>query len=123
MNSNNDILISLIIGLASITFIDSVGAMLSRKMQFKYTYLSIISFMVYIAIGYVVSINHPLIFAMVINAFLGFYDATIGMKLSLIFKANILEPKIDMQVWKVTLSMVVTAIFLALIGHLIRNWF
>ena len=83
-----NIIICLLIGLAGITFIDVLGAIASRKLSFKYVKLISVSLLFYIYMGYLVSKNYGLAIAFVINNLIGFYDATVGLRLSIILKAN-----------------------------------
>ena len=87
MNYTNALLI-LFCGLLFITIIDTAGAIASRKLNFKYARLSVLSFAVYIGVGYLVSKQYGFDTALFINALLGTYDATIGLRLSYILKAN-----------------------------------
>jgi hypothetical protein len=75
-------------GLVLITAIDTLGAIASRKFNFNYAYLSVLSFAVHIALGYFVSLQYGLSGAIVASAVAGLYDATIGFKLSIHLNAN-----------------------------------
>jgi hypothetical protein len=114
------ILLLFIIDLISITLIDTLGAIASRKLNFKYIYLSALSFLVYIVIGYLVSKPYSLTIALFINGILGLYDGTIGLYLSLTLKAN--NGMDDEQIQKVlgvnsAIVMIITSIPLTLIGY------
>ncbi len=78
----------LLAGLLTITIIDTVGAILSRKLQFKYAYLSILSFILYFSMGYLVMLRFDVEKVLVINALLGIYDGSVGLWLSLKLNAN-----------------------------------
>jgi hypothetical protein len=81
-------LICLGIGLLSLLLIATIGSIASRKLNFKYTYLAILSLLIYISAGYFVSKEYPLSTALLVNFLLGFFDGTAGFKLSVALKAN-----------------------------------
>lgn len=81
-------LLSLGIGLSALTLIATLGSIASRKFNFRYTQLAILSVVVYISAAYFVSKEYPLSTALLANFLLGFFDGTIGLKLSIAFKAN-----------------------------------
>ncbi|RAJ77587.1 hypothetical protein CLV59_107354 [Chitinophaga dinghuensis] len=78
----------LLAGLLSVTIIDTVGSILSRKLQFKYSYLSILSFVVYFFMGYLVIQRFNVEIVIAISALLGIYDGTVGLWLSIKLNAN-----------------------------------
>lgn len=86
--TNFNFLIYALVGLASITLVDTIGAIASRKMNFKYSYLSVVSFTIYILVAFFVAKDYSLPLALFINAILGLYDGTIGFWFSIILKAN-----------------------------------
>ena len=111
--------IPLIIGLISITVIDTVGAVVSRTMKFNYAYLSILTFVVYTSIGYYVSTHYQLSIALLINAIMGLYDGSIGFWLSIILKSNsglTIEQSYEMLGVKSALAMIIASIAFGLIG-------
>ena len=77
-----------IFGLLAVTILCTVGAYTSRRFSYNFMYLSIISFFIYMGIGYFVTQKTNLSVAILSSLIVGFYDATVGWKLSLIFKAN-----------------------------------
>lgn len=113
------LLLFLLSGLAIITVIDTVGAILSRKLQFKYVYLTVVSGALYIIMGYLVSLKFSLGIALGVNAILGLYDGSAGLWLCLKLKANIdnREETADMLNVKTAVTMMVVAVVLGLIGH------
>ncbi len=109
----------LILGLVLITLIDTVGAIASRKFNFKYAYLSIFSFAVYVGLGYLLSKQYDPLFVFLIAGLLGLYDGTIGLRLSIILKANNglgTNKSMELLNAKTAISMVFTAILFAFIG-------
>lgn len=113
------LLLFLLSGLAIITVIDTVGAILSRKLQFKYVYLTVVSGALYIIMGYLVSLKFSLGIALGVNAILGLYDGSAGLWLCLKLNANIdnREETADMLNVKTAVTMMVVAVVLGLIGH------
>ena len=108
-----------ITGLAGVTIIDTVGAYASRKFNFNYGYLIIVSAGLYIVIGYLCANRYNLSMAFLINGLLGLYDGTIGLKLSILLKANkglSAEKSQEIGVEKIGLMMVFMGFFFALVG-------
>jgi hypothetical protein len=119
-----DFILYFCIGLVCITLIDTVGAIASRKLNFKYVYLSILSFLVYIFIGYIISKQYNLTTAIYINGILGFYDGTIGFWLSIKLKANNglrIEQSQNVLGLQTGIIMTVVAIIFAFIGYSILS--
>lgn len=111
----------LLLALTAVTLIASLGAIASRVFNFNYGYLSILSFLVYVAIGYFVSPAAGLNIAILVSLAVGFYDATIGVKISFACKANF--GRLQDEVEKVTPSFMLTTMLfisplLAFIGYL-----
>jgi hypothetical protein len=75
-------------GLLAVTTIDVLGSLSSRRMNYKYVYLTPISFLVYFCIGYQGHSIATLTWTLIIACLTGIYDGTIGWKLSIILKAN-----------------------------------
>ena len=84
----NPIIIHICSGLLAITLIDTLGAIASRKFNFKYVYLSVFSFVVYTLLGYFVAREYSLNATIVSTCLVGIYDATVGWHFSLVLKAN-----------------------------------
>lgn len=78
----------LVCGLLVVTIIATIGAIASRKLNFQYTWLSLASAVFYTYAGYLLSRETDLLMALIVNNVIGFYDATIGLKLCMAFKAN-----------------------------------
>ena len=75
-------------GLLAVTMIDVVGSISSRKMNYKYMYLTPVSFLTYGIIGYCGNQISTLVWTLLIVCTVGIYDGTIGWRLSIILKAN-----------------------------------
>jgi len=121
MNYYLYITIYFLTGLICITLIDTVGAVASRKLNFKYTYLSIVSFIVYIGIGYLISKQYGLTIALIVNAILGLYDSTVGMSLSIRAKANTGNITGVEGNPKMIVGMIITALFLGIFGYFLSG--
>lgn len=109
----------LIAGFIIITFIDTIGAAASAKFQFKYVYLSLLSLLVYIALGFIISKYFDFKKVIMINGLLGLYDGTIGFWLSIKLNANtgLAPEKIsEMRGPKTAIPMVIIAIIFGAIG-------
>lgn len=75
-------------GMLAILLVDTLGAITSRKYQFRYEYLGIISTIIYVGMGFLVSRQAGLATAAAVNCALGFFDSTIGLYLAIRLKAN-----------------------------------
>jgi hypothetical protein len=115
----SSLLLYFLSGIAIITIIDSVGAILSRVLNFKYVYLIVVSVALYIFMGYLVAKNFNLSIALAINAVLGLYDGSAGLWLCLKLKANIdnREETGNMLNVKTAVTMMVIAVTLGLVGY------
>ena len=114
--------ICLIAGLTGVTIIDTVGAVSSRKLNFKYGNLIVLSAALYIYISFIASLEYNYLMAFLINGLIGFYDGTIGLKLSAFCKANgglTIEKIQEVGKAKIALMMINIAFFFALIGFLL----
>ncbi|MCU0469469.1 MAG: hypothetical protein MUF58_12785 [Arcicella sp.] len=106
-----------LIGVFLIVTLDVVGSIVSRQFGFKYVYLAPLSFAIYIFISFLITRNTGWKTSLFIIAFLGIFDATIGWKLSMFFKANT-EAKYEITIPNV-LSMVIVTIIFGIIGSAI----
>ncbi len=107
-------------GLLGITLIDTLGAIASRRLSFKYVYLSILSFLVYTTTGFFTGKIFDLSMAISVNAVLGLFDGTVGLWLSIILRANTglsTEESYKMIGPKTAISMILMGILFALIGN------
>jgi hypothetical protein len=108
----------------AVTLIDTVGAFASRRLQFNYTYLSVLTLTVYWMIGYYgagIASNKMVLLASVV---VGAYDATVGFKLSKICKANfgIFEKETEKVTYGyVLVAMIIIAPLFSGIGYAIKT--
>jgi hypothetical protein len=78
----------------------------------------------YVCIGYLTSKEYELSTGLLVNALIGFYDGTIGFKLSIILKANTglnKEKSLEHLNGKTAFFMITIAIVFALIGYAISK--
>jgi hypothetical protein len=111
--------ICLFVGIIGITIIDTVGAVSSRKFNFKYGYLIGVSAALYIYIAFVAAIEYNYLMAFLVNGLIGYFDGTIGLRLSVFCKANggLSKEKVqEIGKAKIALMMINVAFFFALIG-------
>jgi len=83
-----DLLLLCGFGLLTITLVDVLGSITSRKLTYKYVYLTPVSLIIYGLIGYVGYQIGSLMWTLLIAGIIGIYDGTIGWRLSIVLKAN-----------------------------------
>jgi|GEM_PF-657443 len=108
----------------AVTFVDTIGAFASRRLQFNYTYLSVLSLAIYALLGYFgagATSNKMVLLASVV---VGAYDGTVGFKLSKICKANfgIFEKETEKVTYGyVLVAMIIIAPLFSGIGYAIKT--
>ena len=112
----------LIAGIIIIILTGTLGAAASRKYNFNYSYLSIVSIAMYMLIAFFASRQAGLVTAVVVNCILGAIDSTLGLYLAIQLKANtkvgperltrLLNPN-------TVLIMILFAFLLTIAGHLL----
>lgn len=121
--SYSTLVLYLLSGAAIITIIDTLGAILSRVLQFKYVYLSVLSATLYILMGYQVSQHFNLTMVIAINAVLGLYDGSAGLWFSLKLNANVGDNRDEaaqMLSVSTAIVMMIIAVVLGLIGYALK---
>lgn len=89
MENLNIILSYTLLGIGLVTIIDISGSIISRRLNFNYGYFTILSFVVYTYIPYLVMKEINLAFSTFLCSLLiGYYDGYFGWKISQQFKAN-----------------------------------
>lgn len=114
----------LLAGLLIVTLIDTVGAIASRKLNFNYMWLGVASGILYTCVAYQIALQGGLLLAVIVNNLIGFYDATVGLKLALALKANYIvkeEEKKYLTTQYTVASMMLVASVLALLGYIIAK--
>lgn len=71
-----------------IALLNTIGAITSRRFNYKYAWLSVLSFSVYSFIGYSMGPRLGISIAILCSLVVGFFDATAGWKISKLLKAN-----------------------------------
>lgn len=84
-------------GLVAVTTIDVLGSISSRKLNYKYVYLTPLSFLVYFFMGYQGHFIATLPWTLIIVCLTGIYDGTIGWRLAIILKANFADKAEQMK--------------------------
>jgi hypothetical protein len=120
MKDFNILICYLISGLLVIVLLAILGAILSRKLNFKYSYLSLITAILYILVAYFICRIADLKTALIINGLLGLFDSTIGFLLSIKFQSNsgyTKEQSIKMIGLKTSIAMIIIALAFSLVGY------
>lgn len=120
MKDFNTLICYLISGLLVIVLIATLGAVLSRKLNFKYSYLSMFSAILYITLAYLICKIADLKTALIINVFLGLFDSTIGFLLSIKFQSNsgyTREQSTNMIGLKTSIVVMIFALVFSLVGY------
>ncbi len=107
-------------GIISVTLIDSIGALASRRLNFNYAWLIILSLLTYLLLGYFGSKHINPSTAITVSIFVGIYDATVGLWFSIKFNANINqsgdEPK-SPGVFHLLVLMLIISVIFSTIGY------
>ena len=101
------------IALLSVTAIDALGAIASRKFRFNYGYFTVLSFTTYLLTGYFLSFVTSLSSVLLLCGMVGIFDGTVGFKI-----AKRLKPyagKVNYDEIKHDYSVVLLIFFLAII--------
>ena len=111
----------ILFSLVAVTLLCTVGAITSRKFQFNFAYLSLFSYVIYILIGYFVSLKANLSTAFLASLIVGFYDATVAWKLCIKLNANMgleSEQIKNLTTSKALIIMLFMAPFFTFIGYM-----
>ena len=117
-----DLLPVLLAGLLVVTFISTVGAIASRLFNFNYMWLSFASALAYTGMGYLLAGKYGLLMAIIVNNLVGFYDATVCLKLSIVCKANfkIVDEELELPSSQFSVvTMMFVSSTLAILGYLL----
>jgi hypothetical protein len=77
----------LLIGCLSITLADALGSIASRQFKFNYSHLFFLSLVIYLVVAFIATRKANLKTGILFAAILGFFDATIGWKISMLLNA------------------------------------
>jgi len=120
MDNFNILVWYLISGLFVILIIATLGAILSRNLNFKYSYLGALSAILYVVLAYLICKITDLKTAVIINCLLALFDSTIGFLLSIKFKSNsgyTREQSIKMIGFKTSIGVVLFTLVFTLAGY------
>lgn len=108
-------------GLLAVTLIDTLGSIISRKLNFNYGWFAILSFVVYTGIPFVLSKTVSFEIALAVNVMVGIFEATIGCWISKKLKANVAvaSEKNKENVWGRISLMIFTAFILGYLGYVL----
>ena len=84
----NELALYTLLGILLVTITDALGSVASRKLYFNYGYLTPLSLGIYMIVGYLVSKEYGLTYAIISACIVGVFDATAGWQLSVALKAN-----------------------------------
>lgn len=110
-----------LVGVLLVTLLDSLGAIASRNLDFKYSNLAAVSTLLYLIIAFLITKNTDKKTGVFFAGLLGLFDATIGWKISMLLKANVGNSKTEISsvVW--IIMAIFMTIFASIIG-LIGAW-
>ncbi len=108
-------------GIVAVTVLSIVGAVLSRKFNFNYSILSLLSLGIYLGVSILVAKQTGLIGALSSTVALGIFDAIIGWELCRIFKVNLGDMQEELEKISVHTRATGMIIFSALFG-LVGYW-
>lgn len=75
-------------GLVAVGLLDIFGSIASRQLDFNYSNLSFVSFLIYGTTCFLVTKIAGLKIGVIYGMVLGFFDSTIGLKVSILLDAN-----------------------------------
>ena len=89
MTNVSEVFYLLLGGIIAVTAIDFIGSITSRKLNYNYAYLTPLSFLVYLLLGYFGQKSMAnLTWTLLVPAIVGIYDGTIGWRISTMLNAN-----------------------------------
>jgi len=101
-------------GLAGALFITIIGSILSRRLNFHYSWFSILSIILYASAGIAASESNSSLEPSIFGGIIGLFDGTVCWKLSMILKANTGKKTMDAINLKTVLAV---TIFGGLVSH------
>ena len=120
----NELALYTLLGILLVTITDALGSVASRKFDFNYGYLTPLSLGIYMLVGYLVSKEYGLTYAIISACIVGVFDATAGWQLSVALKAN--TGLDDEQLQKISLGyrifgMIGIAAVFGFVGHFVAQ--
>ncbi len=107
-----------LVGILAVTFLDSLGAIASRQLNFNYSLLSIVSFIVYVSFAFFLARQTDKKTTIILTGLLGLFDATIGWKISELLGANTGENEIEITTTILITTVILMTVFSCLLGLL-----
>lgn len=109
---------TLLIGILAVGLLDTIGSIASRQLDFNYSLLSPVSFLIYGTTAFIATRRKDLKTGVFFAAILGLFDSTIGWKLSMLLDANTggFAIEVTTGLWIMTAVLVIG--FSALVGLL-----
>jgi hypothetical protein len=105
----------LLAGLIAITVLDTFGSVASRYLNFNYSLLSFVSFIIYGTTCFFATRVNDLKTGVICGMILGFFDSTIGLKISILLNANTGDSNYEIT----TTAWVFTVVFMIGLGALV----
>ena len=120
----NELALYTLLGILLVTITDALGSVASRKLYFNYGYLTPLSLGIYMLVGYLVSKEYGLTYAIISACIVCVFDATAGWQLSVALKAN--TGLDDEQLEKISLGyrifgMIGIAAVFGFLGHFVAQ--
>jgi len=103
----------LVIGIMGITILDSVGSILSRKLNFNYMLLTIVTIAIYSITSISIASIGNTKDGIIAGCVLGLFDATVGALIARKFEPNIGIGNSNDFKWKIESSMVLGLVVFA----------
>lgn len=107
-----------LVGILAVTLLDSLGAIASRQLNFNYSLLSIVSFIVYVGFAFFLASQTDKKTTIIITGLLGLFDGTIGWKISELLGANTGENEIEITTTILITTVILMTTFSCLLGLL-----
>lgn len=95
----------LLTGCLIIGVFDAIGAIASRQLAFNYIILAAVSFLIYAVFGFIATYFNNIKSGALTAAAIGFFDSTIGWKISMLLKTNtgLIKNEPSAQAWIITI--------------------
>lgn len=112
-----EVIIIIFIGCLVVALFDAIGSILSRRLNFKYSWFVIGSILIYGFVAIYAIKYENLIIGVLTSAIVGVFDSTIGLIISKKLNANISDK--DTEYMKITPKMIFSvSLFASIIGYL-----
>jgi hypothetical protein len=101
-------------GLIAVGLLDTFGSIASRQLDFNYSLLSFVSFLIYGTTCFLVTKTTDLKTGVIYGMILGIFDSTIGLKISILLDANTRDSNYELT----TVLWIITVVFMIGFGAL-----